>query len=244
MLRTISPIRWQLAQEAESLYWERVIKDPQEFLRILHEKYIFLDKIKKIAPNLFEIHNNKGKLLEVGIGPLGIGVACLLEQWEKWDITGIDSLNRITTTNLPEYLENCFLKLTTRLSHYIQVPAEEYRNYTNIYNIIICYNVLDHVNNPFAILNNIQKALIPGGYLLLGIDIVCIFSKYRQQLLYKRYYDRAHPYKLTAWDIQNIIKNAGFEITWLEKYSFETLRRLWSRARRLTAICRKPLEAI
>lgn len=238
-MKIINRNRWKIAQNVEEDYWDRVSKDPQEFLRILHEKYAFLTKIKSVHPQALNIPEPKGKSLEIGIGALGIGIASL-EPTEKWEIDGIDPMPRKLSVNLPSHLDACFSELMQRPLNYIQISAEDFCTFKNRYNLVICYNVLDHTHNPLQIIKNIYNLLVPGGYFLLGLDTLSLCSKYRQKIFSRKYFNKAHPYKFTAYGMRKIIQSAPFEIVWFEKSKAEIFQRFCAKARRLIAICRKP----
>jgi SAM-dependent methyltransferase len=239
-MKIINRNRWQIAQNGEEEYWNKVMECPEEFLRILHEKYLFLEKVKSFIPSALNPPESGGKALEIGVGPLGIGVASLLEPFDRWEVDGIDPLPRKKRVNLPIYLSACFDELMKRPLNYIQMVAEDFTFSKDKYNIVICYNVLDHTSNPIKIINNIYNLLLPGGYFLLGLDTLSLISKFRQKIFFKKYYDKSHPYKFTVYGMRKIIQSVPFEIVWFEKGPSEIYHRFCAKARRLTAICRKP----
>ena len=239
-MKIVNRNRWQIAQNVEKDYWDHVSKDPQEFLRILHEKYTFLAKIKSVHPQALDNPEPKGKVLEIGIGALGIGIASLLEPAEKWEIDGVDPMSRKLSVNLPSHLLGCFTELMQRLLNYIQISAEDFDTFQSKYNLVICYNVLDHTINPCQIIKNIYDLLVPGGYFLLGLDTLSLCSKYRQKIFFRKYFDKAHPYRFTVYGMRKIIQSMPFEIVWFEKSKTEFIHRFCTKARRLIAVCRKP----
>jgi SAM-dependent methyltransferase len=235
----ISEGRWQLAQEAEKEYWGDVVRSPEEFLHLLEEKYTFIARINAACAPAVKPPASVGRVLEVGIGPLNLGVATLLEPQSKWRITGVDPLPRMDPVGLPEYLTHCYGELKKRPSNFVQKPAEEFNAGKNSFDLAICYNVLDHTRNPKRIVKNVFEMLVPGGYFLLMVTTISLFSKYRKKIL--KLSDRPHPHKFHVGQLFQMVTNAGFEIVWYPRKSREGLRRLIGRGQRyLVLITRKP----
>jgi SAM-dependent methyltransferase len=239
-VQQITRNRWEVAQKAEKDFWDGLLRNPREFLEIIYQKYCFLSKINLSCPQALKPVEPITKIVEIGIGPMAIGVASLLEPPDKWLITGVDPLPRIYQTKLPPYLDACFNKLIDRCKYYIQEPAEKFKYAQEVYDLAICYNVLDHTRNPEKILENIFNMLVPGGYFLLGVDISSFVGKYRAKLL--KYEDIYHPFRFTFYDIVNLLHSCGFKISFFQKDNHEFLKRIYSRKRRLAFVARKPLK--
>jgi len=231
--------RWQLAQKAERKYWGDAVRSPEEFLHLLEEKYTFIARINAACAPALKPLPSVGRVLEVGIGPLGLGVATLLEPQSKWSITGVDPLPRMDSVELPEYLTHCYVELKKRPLNYIQKPAEEFNAGKNSFDLAICYNVLDHTRDPNLIVKNVFEMLVPGSYFLLFVTTISLVSKYRKKIL--KYLDLPHPHKFHLLQLFQMVNDAGFEIVWYPRKSRESLRRLIGRGKRdLVLITRKP----
>jgi 2-polyprenyl-3-methyl-5-hydroxy-6-metoxy-1,4-benzoquinol methylase len=231
--------RWQLAQEAEKKYWGAAVRSPEEFLHLLEEKYAFIARINAVCPPALQPPAPPGRVLEIGIGPLGLGVATFLEPQSKWIVTGVDPLPRTDSVEIPEYLAHCYNELKKRPLHYVQRPAEEFNTGKDSFDLAICYNVLDHTRDPQRIVNNVSEMLVPGGYFLLFVTTISFYSKYRKKIL--RHSDLPHPHKFQVWELFRILDKAGLEIVWYPRKSSESLRRLFGRGKRdLLLITRKP----
>jgi 2-polyprenyl-3-methyl-5-hydroxy-6-metoxy-1,4-benzoquinol methylase len=231
--------RWQLAQKAEKQYWGDAIRSPEEFLHLLEEKYSFIARINAVCAPVLQPPASGGRVLEIGIGPLGLGVATLLEPQSKWKVTGVDPLPRVDSVEIPEYLAQCYDALKKRPLHYIQGPAEEFNTGKDSFDLAICYNVLDHTRDPQRIVKNVFEMLVPGGTFLLSVTTISFYSKYRKQLL--RHSDLPHPHKFHVGELFQMLNKAGLEIVWYPRKSREPLRRLFGRGKRdLPLITRKP----
>ncbi len=236
--KIITHSRWQQAQVVEQQYWQRVRDDTLEFMRILYEKYRFLDVIANNCPiALNPPSDRRGEALEIGIGSLGIGVASLLEPFGAWKITGIDPQPRVTPGNLPAPLLAFYERLMQGNLTYIEGGAENLPFPNQSFDLAACYNVLDHTHNPFAIVREVHRVLRPGGFFLLGLDALSLASWVRHKLFIN---DIAHPYKFLAWQVERLLPDHGFQLLYFSKDRKEWRHRLVAKARRLIAVGRKP----
>ncbi|MDD3581970.1 MAG: class I SAM-dependent methyltransferase [Desulfobacca sp.] len=207
--KVITESRWKIAQNVEKNYWARVKCDPQEYLRIIHEKYVFLNKINSNCPEVLNPPNGRpGQALEIGIGSLGIGVLSLLDS-PSWELTGIDPQPQIQPDGIPSHLQALHQELMKKPLEYIQRPAENLGLESSSYDLAACYNVLDHTHNPYAILQEIYRVLRPGGYFLLGLDALCLLNWMRFKAFID---DPPHPYKFTPWHVERLLPNQGFKV--------------------------------
>jgi len=238
MAKTISDERWEAAQKAEKISWIRTINFSEELLRFIYEKYVFLGKIKANCPqSLIPPSGRLGEALEIGIGPLRLGVVTLLEPIDQWNITGIDPLEEMELKHAPKHIVALYQYLRNRSPlKFFQTSAEKLQFESAQFDLIVCYNVLDHTLNPYAILDEIHRVLRPGGYFLLGLDALSLANWVRHKLFIK---DVHHPYKFTSWHVENLLPKHRFKIIYLEKQRRELLLRLIAQCRRLTVIGQK-----
>ncbi len=239
-MKAVSKDRWQVAQESELAFWDKKRYEPARLIEAIHDKYVLFTRIKSIYPRILEEPQDMGKALEMGIGPLRLGVVSLLEPAEKWEITGIDPLPRMALPKLPSYLEAFFSELYKKNMTYIQTPAEEFDNPVNSFNLVICDNVLEHTYNPQKIINNIYKLLVPGGCLVLRESTLSFYSKWRKKIFSNKYHDKAHPVFFTYDELINIIKQNHFELIYTQRDQYEILKRICFRSRKINLIAKKP----
>jgi SAM-dependent methyltransferase len=238
-MRAVSKDIWKVAQESEWVFWDRKRYEPARLIEAIHDKYVLFTKIKTIYPQILKEPQENGKALEMGIGPLCLGVVSLLEPAEKWEITGIDPLPRMALPKLPSYLEAFFSELYKKNMTYVQTPAEEFDNPPNTFNLIICDNVLEHTYNPHRIISNINNLLVPGGFLVLRENTLSHLSKWRKKIFSKKYHDKAHPVYFTFQELIDIIKGNYLDLKYVQRDQYETIKRIFGKSRRIILIGKK-----
>ncbi len=242
---TAATRRWEEAQDAESRYWGRVSGNGGEFLRILHEKQTCFDLVRNHVPEAFGADPDHRKyVVEIGVGSLGIGVCSLLDPPGAWRMIGVDPQPKRECT-LPNPLLAVYRAIKEIPLHYVQAMGENVGLPSNTFDVAISYNVIDHTPNWRGILNEICRILRPGGYFVLSVDTLCLLNKLRWAL-WQRWaweddpYIVAHPFRFTAFKVERILPEHGFEIVWMERSRGEMRKRILGKARRLTVVGLKP----
>ena len=242
IVKTVSKNIWHIAQESELIFWDEKRYEPARLVGAIHDKYVLFTKIKTIYPQILTEPQVKRKALEIGIGPLCLGVVSLLEPAEKWEITGIDPLPRMALPKLPSYLEAFFSELYKKNMTYVQTPAEEFDNPINSFDLVICDNVLEHTFNPHKIINNIYNLLKPGGFLVLRENTLSHVSKWRKIIIGGKYHDKAHPVFFTYGELIDIIRDYHYDIKYMRNDRYETLKRICGKSRRIILFCMKSIN--
>jgi len=235
-MKPVSKNVWHVAQESELLFWDKKRYEPARLIEAIHDKYVLFTKIKTIYPQILKEPQDKGKALEIGIGPLCLGVVSLLEPAEKWEITGIDPLPRMALPELPGYLNAFFSELYKKPMTYVQTPAEEFVYPASSFNLVVCDNVLEHTYNPHKIINNIYNLLITGGCLVLRESTLSLFGKWRKNLFSNKYHDEAHPVFFTYKELINIVKQNHFDLIYSYRDQYEIIKRICFKSRKIIII--------
>jgi glycosyltransferase involved in cell wall biosynthesis/SAM-dependent methyltransferase len=183
----VSDQRWTVAQRHERAYWKRIKREgyqgltPTEF-QIWHPivqlwSLLFLD-------HSFDWYLDK-TVVEIGCGPFG--VISGLKAGRK---IGVDPL-------LPAYRDLWNLKAHN--CEYLPNQGEEISLPDRTADVVICLNVLDHVQSPAAVLSEIRRVLKEGGELFLSLDLEGQDKK-------------CHPQRLDLEGVAGLLAHTGFRI--------------------------------
>ncbi|MGB6432238.1 MAG: class I SAM-dependent methyltransferase, partial [Candidatus Acidiferrales bacterium] len=206
--------RWRIAQRGEAIYWEHARRSLREQARILAEKVVALDQAVAAVPELLGCDGQK---VEVGIGPMGIGMLHFLST--EGSLLGVDPLPAAAPAiDLPRPMHALVAECRRNYTH-IEARGEDLPVDTGSVAIVASYNVLDHVESPAAVLSECFRILRPGGYLILGCDTVSIASLIKFHA-YAGRRDRdtlavlCHPFRFRATHLEQLIEETRFRIVW------------------------------
>lgn len=212
----VSQKRWKDAQAAEASYWRSL--SVMELLRISAEKPMFLFVLGD-AP-CAELFDGK-EILEIGTGPIGLSLASFYRFKDRIGrLVKIDPLPRIRlseTSLMQEQWARPFVEwadVLTSEGEYLQTPGEDI-GFSEKFDCVIIYNVLDHVRHPQRILDNAYRALRPGGRIVVGVDCLSVLGRVKFELYIRRAYkgnvlSEAHPHTFLPSHVSRMIANAGF----------------------------------
>lgn len=81
----------------------------------------------------------------------------------------------------------------------------------NSFDFITFWEVLEHVENPKEIVQEVKRLLKPGGYMIVSLpDIQCIYSKLFRQFWWPLAFD-AHLYHFSKETLTKLTQTCGFE---------------------------------
>lgn len=246
--------RWKEAQSGEKSYWQQVVVDPCELLRITHEKVVALRWAKQKVDALCQ---TEGAWVEIGIGPLGIGCIHFLPEAIQGDrrLIGIDPLPKMMVDRaaMPRPVQELADACRTDGYQHVVGRAEEIMLASESAALVVCYNVLDHTHSPRKVVREIERILRPGGYLLMGCDVLSVAAliKHRLRVALAAMFrhpltsigDVAHPHRIQAKGLQDLLITSGFEILATNARPYERIRRAWSHAYRMLIVTRKSTNA-
>ncbi len=188
--------KWKVYQDNELAYWRK--KYASEYYPDYKESFHrFLSRFG-VNANYFSTR----KVLEIGCGPQGFS-ASLVQLAEKQPTTHviIDSL-------LDKYQDfeafSLFGKDTIKIASMgenIPVPSD-------FFDIVICQNVLDYVDEPSAVINEIHRTLRKGGVALISVHILSPCLGPFEMVLKKL--DKNHPHHFTHEQVLSLFSK--FEI--------------------------------
>lgn len=152
---------WISAQEAERLYWAKRCSDP---VGVMYEMGEHLD----LAWRLRSCSSASPRsVLDVGVGPMGTGLLWLFSGARVK--IGVDTLQRMPVSTGNRYADQLVEAIRSD-SQYIVGSAERLPFGDEAFDVVVCNNVLDHVDRPLRVLSEVCRVVRPGGYLGLGLD--------------------------------------------------------------------------
>jgi ubiquinone/menaquinone biosynthesis C-methylase UbiE len=217
MSKIISEKRFMQAQDYESQYWNNRLCDPVGVIKDL-EGVFELGQILQQNRYLKQTFN---RTLDVGCGGLGLGLLWLIKTKSSF---GLDPLEVKKPNFECQTLDNFVLEVQKK-SSYTQAGAEKMPYEDAFFDLVICNNVLDHVHNPFAILNEIKRVLSHDGLFAFSVDthsLRTIFQKKVVKFVNPNYGSLpGHPYEWTEKQMENILTQYGFKVECHKERSFK-----------------------
>lgn len=195
--------RWLEAQEWERAYWDKMTSDAFSFrnyslLRTLVR--VFLGRGIGNDSNLwwaekFENYNyipkNIYNCVEFGCGPF-TNLRIILKNRTAKYIFASDPLAR-------HYINYSMFQLAKkwRSGEYLidDHPLEEAPFASNFFDLVVCINVLDHVQKPDLCMTQLLRVLASGGILILGQDLTTESDLMKNEsIMQKSKMDLGHPH--------------------------------------------------
>lgn len=199
----MSKERWQVAQSYEKAYWkgvaDTIASDSEKQLSWYDWKASeFEKKLNKIT---HEFSKEQARVLEIGSGP--IGIVSYLKWGERY---ALDPLSDF-------YKENPLLvEVRDPSVNYLTGGGEEIPFPDGHFSVVIIDNVLDHVQEPHTVLNEMHRVLPKDGILYIELNIHTAWGFMLHTVLSKLKIDKGHPYSFTADKIRDYLGKHGFSI--------------------------------
>lgn len=212
----VSESRWRQAQEYEKGFWGGT--SVATLAGTVSEHMQFWQRLDEQLLHLFLVDRT---VLEIGAGPLGISVTSLHPLKSK--IKRLIKVEPLPRVMFADRLRTCeawarpFVDWVAALSEegeYVQTSGEGVDLHSAV-DTVITINVLDHVQDPEAILRNACSALRPGGWILISVDCRSVLGKIRFDQVLRRtrrgsLLVEAHPHTFTVADVVAMLRRTGF----------------------------------
>lgn len=141
----------------------------------------------------------KGKhfenVIEVGCGPFGKNTELALELMTYDNMYHLDPLLDKYTLKGESGIHKI---INDTNSTKLPIPLEDFTQHDNMFDLMICCNVIDHCFDSDKCFENMYKALRPGGILLFGNDL-----KAEEDMAIAR--DQAHPIMLQEDYLEKVL---------------------------------------
>lgn len=154
----------------------------------------FGDVIKKTGGPL-----PPGRVLDVGCGPVSV---LSFHRAEGTEPIGIDPLG-IT------YAEEGLMEWdahTTKPIPVIALPAEKLPFSDETFDHVVCFNAIDHVSDPPAVLREMRRVLRTAGTLRVWLNT---FATWIKRFLV---FDTPHPWHWDHHEFRRLVQQAGFHV--------------------------------
>lgn len=139
------------------------------------------------------------RIMEIGCGPAGF----LTDITSAKSIIGIDPL-------VDEYKK--IFNMDNDKVKYINTEIENYNYDKGIADIVICWNVLDHVENVHKTLQNIYDMMTDDGEFWLAVNMEDMSNNEEME---EPNINSPHPYKFNEKKLNKLLQEFNFK--WLEK---------------------------
>jgi SAM-dependent methyltransferase len=206
-MASVSMERWQEAQEAEQRFWLKKNGRMRRFCRSLQGSIATAEWVHPDAP--------AGDWLAVGLGPLGISCTHFLPGAEA--LHALDPLEPLPAEewDLPDpckaLLRACEEKTTKHVGKGERMDFPD-----DAFAFVSMENMLDHVQDPAAVVREARRVVQPGGCLLVTVDTFSLIGNTRYRLASRRLsrstFVRAHPHRFSSNEVVSTVAGAGFEI--------------------------------
>ena len=207
--------RWEMAQKYEIDWWSKYSGDIDWYTN-------FSKEIKREVSPFIEIKKDT-YILEIGSGPAG-------------GITYLDSNYKYAIDPLEDYFstKGKWTKYRDKRVTYCTGKGELLPFKDNFFNLIIIDNVLDHCENPIAVLDEINRVIKSDGIIFFRQNIYNYWGKIMRLIMELVKIDKGHPFTFTKHQMNNNItdrnwvikkvKDVGFFNTWVNNLNFSTLK--------------------
>lgn len=195
--------RWAKAQKYERKHWERLVQQIAEgsIKQLDWYKWKAKEMEKQLKVHLDQERKKSERILEIGSGP--VGIISFLKYGERY---AVDPLEDFYKTNA------ALCELRDSKVSYIKGTGECLPFDDDYFYLVIIDNVLDHVQNPRGVLDEIYRVLSSKGKLYLAVNVHTIWGGLLHSLLAWLKIDKGHPHTFTVGGIKGFIRERGFSI--------------------------------
>jgi SAM-dependent methyltransferase len=208
---------WIEAQKTEEDFWNEIIRDDHAILRVLADNSEKAPAIRRTLPRVPDT------ALEVGVGPLGLGIIGFLPEIEHR--FAVDPQLPVALGPSGSNALRDFIRLRRVPIRYAVGCGEEIPVRSESVELVICCNVLDHASDPTAILREIHRVLKPNGMFYFDVHTFSVFGllkwhSYTKHAKKDEVLVKAHPYRMYEADVVRKLRASGFSVQKLEGHTF------------------------
>lgn len=192
----------EIIEQVPTDYYQTGVKN-NPFQRAWH--------LRKLEEVLNSIQDKPTKILDVGCAS-GWFLSRLKKKFPKAKCVGIDVYK-----DGVKYGKKKYPKITLRVADAHKIPYQE-----NIFDLVICTEVLEHIANPEEALHEIKRVLKKNGTAVIELDsgsllfsiVWYIWRKSRGKV-----WSHSHLHSFTVKKLERILKKTGFEILHKKRFN-------------------------
>ena len=187
--------KWKLAQAIEIKWWKQYLKKQPPMTYLQSKKEYWHRVLKKLSIGF----DPNDRILEAGCGPAGTFIIL-----DGLAVDAIDPLIHSYQKQLDHFDPDWYPNV-----NFAAASIEKWTS-NKIYDKVLCFNAINHVNDIQFALNKLAKWTAQNGELVITIDS----HKYSvMKWLFKWVpLDILHPHQFTLADYQNLVQQQGMKI--------------------------------
>jgi SAM-dependent methyltransferase len=203
------PVDWESAQTQELSYWKGTVTSVAAVLSEIEE----VTRLVEFGTTCGSI-GTVGAVVELGVGPLGIGWSAIGDA-EK--AVGVDPLPRLIVSTGDPVVDD-FARSLQQRTDYLQADATKPIPLDpGVFDLVVCDNVIDHTQDPKAILVESARLAKPGGTLLFGVNVFSTLGLVKWRQVTRRLHADdfnviCHPHSFREDQLPGILAAAGWRI--------------------------------
>jgi len=199
---------WEAAQKNELAIWQHTANDVAEVLAEIAETATLV--------RFGTLHGlgASANVLELGIGPLGIGWSALTPTTRA---VGVDPLARLAIDTGDHNIDRLVTDLQAR-TDFLQADATRRLPLDEAsFDLVVCDNVVDHTQNPRAILAESRRLVRTDGRLLFSVNVFSAIGHMKWRHVTRRLHPRepnvlCHPHSFVEGALGRLLSGAGWQI--------------------------------
>lgn len=216
--------RWDTAQQYEQRFWANLARDIESGARkqLAWYQWKASELEKRIENGEDGRQDKRGKILEIGSGP--IGIINFLEWGERFAIDPLEDFYRQSST---------LTGLRKPEVTYTKGTAEHLPYPDSFFSLVIIDNVIDHTHAPLKVLQEIHRVLQNNGLLYLAVNVRTPWGAVVHKLLSACRIDKGHPHTFTSEGVRKLVTAHPFRICVEETEDYRRVKEKFCQSKKM-----------